>query len=204
MKAHHADSPAGQMLCWRPTRRRARVMVALVIIGCAATASLSAQPAPDIALPHDPAHAERARHWCGVHLTRGELVAALSDCDYAIARDPRDATALSNRGSVWIAANEPSRALLDFDAAIALSPEPGFYFNRGIAHGQLGARRRAVDDYTEAIRLKPDFAIAYHNRGAEFELEGSHAKATADFERALKIDPNLAASRQALRRLNSP
>lgn len=119
-------------------------------------------------------------------------------------QSPRVATALSNRGLVWLAANEPLWALLDSDAAIGLSPEPGFYFSRGIAHGQLGAWQRAIDDYTEAIRPKPDFAFAYNNRGVELEQQGSRAEATADFEHAIKIDPYLAPSRQALQRLYPP
>ena len=144
-------------------------------------------------LPHDPEHAEKARHWCGIHLSRNELVAALSDGDYAVARDPKDSAALSNRGSVWLAANEPSRALRDFDAAIELSPhDPELHFNRAIAHGRLGNGERAVGDYTEAIRLNPDFAIAYHNRGVEFEQRGRLDDARADFEHALRISPDLA------------
>ncbi len=204
MMPRSQNSAAGQKPRCRTPWRNLRVLFAALLIEGAATSPLGAQISSDIPLPHDPAHADRARHWCGIHLARDELVAALSDCDYAIAFDPKDATALSNRGSVWLAANEPARALLDFDAAIAISPEPGFYFNRGIAHGQLGARQHAIDDYTEAIRLKPDFAFAYHNRGVELEQQGSRAEATADFERALKIDPDLAPSRQALQRLNPP
>lgn len=120
------------------------------------------------------------------------------------AQSPRVATSLSNRGSVWITANEPLWALLNLNAAIALSPEPSFYFNRGIARERLGARQRAMNDYTEAIRLESDFAFAYHNRGVELEQQGSRAEATADFEHALKTDPHLAPSRQALQRLNPP
>lgn len=114
------------------------------------------------------------------------------------------ALAGSNRGSVWIVANEPLWALLNFNAAIALSPEPSFYFNRGIARERLGTRQRAMDDYTEAIRLGADFDFACHNRGVELEQQGSRAEATADFEHALKTDPRLAPSRQALQRLNPP
>jgi len=70
----------------------------------------SGQSTSPIPLPHDLTHAVRARHWYAVHLSRKELVAALSDCDYAKASDPKDSAALSNRGAVWIAANEPARA----------------------------------------------------------------------------------------------
>jgi len=182
---------------------RGRLIAALILLALAGN-PLAAQQDHAIPLPHDPSHAERARHWCGIHLTRSELVEALSDCDHAIARDPKDAAALSNRGAVRLAAKEASKALQDFNAAIALARESGFYFNRGIAHGQLGAWEHAVADYTEAIRIQPDFAFAYHNRGIEHEQRGSHAEAKADFERALEIDPNLTSSRQALERIGPP
>ena len=80
------------------------------------------QPMASVMLPHDPAHAERARHWCSVHLVRYERVAAPSDCDYAVARDPSHAAAYSNRNSIWLSANEPARALRNFNEAIAWSP----------------------------------------------------------------------------------
>lgn len=177
------------------------VVLSLLMLAQLSAPSLS-QSLSSPPLPHDPEHAERARHWCGIHLSRNELVAALSDCDYAVAREPKDSAALSNRGSVWLAANEPSRALRDFDAAIKLSPrDPELHFNRAIAHGRLGNGERAIADYTEAIRLNPDFAIAYHNRGVEFERRGRLDDARADFEHALRISPDLAPARQGLRRV---
>ena len=39
------------------------------------------------------------------------------------------------------------------------------YNRRGIAYGKKGEFDKAIADFTEAIRLKPDFAVAYLNRG---------------------------------------
>ena len=36
--------------------------------------------------------------------------------------------------------------------------------NRGYAHDILGASDRAIQDYGEAIRINPKFAVAYNNR----------------------------------------
>ena len=151
--------------------------------------------------PHDSSHADRALVWCAVHLARNELVAALSDCNYAVARDPESAAALSNRATVWLLAGEPKRALVDIEAALTLTPDdPGLYYNRGLAHAKLGGGQKAIDDYSEAIRRKPGFAIAYYNRGYEHERLGQIEAAIADYRRALEITPDLAPALDALKR----
>ena len=45
---------------------------------------------------------------------------------------------------------------------------------------------------TQAICLKPDYAIAYGNLGRAFQLQAEPAKALAAFRQALQLDPQLA------------
>ena len=40
-----------------------------------------------------------------------------------------------------------------------------FYNNRGNAYSKKGDYNRAISNYTEAIVLNPNYAIAYYNRG---------------------------------------
>jgi len=174
-------------------------VLAIVLVGWNSSAH-GQMPGPP--LPHDPAHAEQATTWCALHLARREIVAALSDCDYAVARDPKDVAALSNRGAVWLLAGDPKRAIVDFDAALALKPEDaGLHFNRGLAHDNAGFPDRAIADYSAAIGLNPQMAIAFHNRGAVYERTSRRRLAVDDYTRALAINPTLQASRDALRRL---
>jgi len=60
-------------------------------------------------------------------------------------------------------------------------------FERGVAHADLGETDKAIADYTEAIRLKPDDAKAYYNRGVAFEDSGDKSKAEQDFAKAKKL-----------------
>jgi tetratricopeptide (TPR) repeat protein len=55
---------------------------------------------------------------------------------------------------------------------------------------------RAIADYTQAIRLDPNLALAYLSRGAAYGNKGGYDRAIADWEAVLKIDPNNAQAKQ--------
>ena len=48
---------------------------------------------------------------------------------------------------------------------------------------------KAIEHYTEAIRLKPDLSIAYNNRGIVYEKKGKTDLAIADYNRAIELAP---------------
>jgi len=50
---------------------------------------------------------------------------------------------------------------------------------------------RAIENYTEAIRLNPHYAMAYSNRGHCFSVQRQYEKAVADLNKAIELDPNL-------------
>jgi tetratricopeptide (TPR) repeat protein len=58
-----------------------------------------------------------------------------------------------------------------------------FYFNSGDA-------RRAIADYTAAIKLDPKLVAAYMRRAEAFRDEGETDRALADYTEAIRIDPN--------------
>ena len=52
-------------------------------------------------------------------------------------------------------------------------------------------KQGAIDDYTLAIKINPNYAGAYYNRGnARYEL-GDKQGAIEDYNQAIKINPNL-------------
>ena len=64
--------------------------------------------------------------------------------------------------------------------------------NRANTFRNSGDIERAVADYDEAVRLDPNYAVAYMNRGsAQYEAK-NYDRALADFEAALQIDAALA------------
>ena len=55
-----------------------------------------------------------------------------------------------------------------------------------------GDDAKAMADYTEAIRIDPNYAEAYHARGWAYCVHGNHVNAIADFTEAIRIDPHYA------------
>ena len=63
------------------------------------------------------------------------------------------------------------------------------HYNRGIARKAKGDLDRAIADYTEAIRLDPEYEYAYFNRGVAWSRKGDLDRAIADYDRVLRLDP---------------
>ena len=64
------------------------------------------------------------------------------------------------------------------------------HYNRGWSYRDKGQFERALADYDEAIRLKPDYAEAYNGRGIAYKQKGRYARAIADYDTALRLEPN--------------
>ena len=66
------------------------------------------------------------------------------------------------------------------------------YLLRGYERNLSGDFEGALREFTHAIRLNPDYALAYVYRGhAKGEL-GQHSAAIADYDEAIRLDPNYA------------
>ena len=64
------------------------------------------------------------------------------------------------------------------------------YNNRALARRSNGEIDRAIEDYSEAIRLRPDYYIAINNRGVAFMSKGDLDRAIADFDRTIELKPD--------------
>ena len=66
------------------------------------------------------------------------------------------------------------------------------YLIRGYEKAELGNYEGAIADYTQAIRLKPNYAAAYYNRGNAKYALGQHLAAIADYDIAIQLKPDYA------------
>ena len=70
---------------------------------------------------------------------------------------------------------------------------------RARSHSALKNVDQAIQDYTAAIRLSPNNAMAYNNRGAAYSLKKDRTRAMIDYQKALKLDPTLTIARDNLK-----
>jgi tetratricopeptide (TPR) repeat protein len=91
-------------------------------------------------------------------------------------------------------------AIKTYGIAISILPNPHSYLNRGaIRANRLADYKGAIDDYTEAIRINPNYTQAYINRAfirlVTFDKEG----ASKDLDVATKISTEYTANQLVTR-----
>jgi tetratricopeptide (TPR) repeat protein len=64
------------------------------------------------------------------------------------------------------------------------------YSRRGVAYAKMGAYDLAIQDFDQAIELRPNEAALFRNRGGTYDYMGEHDRAMQDFDQAIKLDPN--------------
>lgn len=64
--------------------------------------------------------------------------------------------------------------------------------NRGFLLRAARDYDRAIADFTEAVRLSPQNAMAYRYRGLSWNSKGDHDRAIADFSVAIRLNPGYA------------
>jgi lipoprotein NlpI len=69
-------------------------------------------------------------------------------------------------------------------------PKDADEFNtRGNDYRTAGENDRAIESYSEAIRLNPSHSAAFNGRGAAYRSKGDYDRAIADYDEALKLNP---------------
>ena len=95
------------------------------------------------------------------------------------------------------ACNEASgdQAIIGCNLAIASGKFAGdalaqLYANRGVEFIHKKNIDDALSDFNQAIKLKPDYAMAYNNRGYAYSAKGDFDRAKADYYKALSLNPS--------------
>jgi tetratricopeptide (TPR) repeat protein len=81
-----------------------------------------------------------------------------------------------------------SEALDFFSRELKRSPTAVAYNTRGKIWNERGDHDRAIEDFSEAIRLDPHVKQFYNNRGVAWDDKAHYEEAIADYDRAIELD----------------
>jgi tetratricopeptide (TPR) repeat protein len=85
-----------------------------------------------------------------------------------------------------------NESITAYNNSIDLIPLAIAYNNRGNTYARLNEQERAIEDYSKAIELNPNFADAYNNRGSAYAGLNEHRRAIEDYNKAIELNPNYA------------
>jgi tetratricopeptide (TPR) repeat protein len=68
------------------------------------------------------------------------------------------------------------------------------YNNRGVAYRLKAEYDKAIDDFDEAIKLRPNYPNAFNNRGVAYRNKGDLDHAMADYDQAITLKPDYLAA----------
>jgi len=96
------------------------------------------------------------------YLRRAQNDLALADLDGVIAMDARNAEAWVNRGAALVQLHRFGEAITSLTNALGYGVSEPYkaYYNRGAAREALGDLQGALDDYSTALEIQPDWGPA--------------------------------------------
>ncbi|MGI8668061.1 MAG: tetratricopeptide repeat protein [Jatrophihabitans sp.] len=125
-----------------------------------------------------------------VRAAAGNLEAAITDFDAAIAQDPNYAPYHFDRAGLLHRLGRDEESIADYETAIRLSPPlPEAYYNRGDIRAGLGDLEGALADFDYTLELSPTFIAALINRAGLLAELGQDQAARRDVETGLAIEP---------------
>ncbi len=122
---------------------------------------------------------------------QGKHQLAIADYDLAIKLDPKEAEAYANRASALANAGQNEKALAVREpGAVDAHGSLRYWLARGEIYALLKNPKAAIEDLTQAIKLRPQLAMLYRAR-ANLHIDAKqYQPALQDLDEAVRIDPN--------------
>ena len=121
----------------------------------------------------------------------GDMSAAIDDLKKILVLEDKHARAKTLLAGLLIEAGDLEQARFHLDQALEIDRNlaPAFY-NRGLVNLRQEPRpqlNKAIEDFSQAIGLQPDFALAYYQRAISYYESHRFEDALKDFDRALEL-----------------
>ena len=68
--------------------------------------------------------------------------------------------------------------------------DAGLYYDRGRAWHKKRGYDKAIDDFSQAIALRPYYSMAFASRGATWNAKKAYDQALADFNTVIRLEPD--------------
>ncbi|XP_077993256.1 stress-induced-phosphoprotein 1-like isoform X2 [Glandiceps talaboti] len=108
-----------------------------------------------------------------------------------MADDKAKADSLKAQGNAALQAGKIQEAVDLYTSAINLAPGNHVLFsNRSAAYAKKGDYEKALEDGSQTVKLKPDWAKGYSRKGAALSFLKRYDDALATYKEGLKLDPN--------------
>ena len=131
-------------------------------------------------------------------LLQGSYKEALNVFDNAISLQPTFYRSYLWKGAALDGLKRYEEAIISYTKAMEEAKKDNqkqdsfLYFQRALAYKNQGKYPEAIADYTQAIKINPNDALAYNNRGLAYQNQEKYPEAIADYTQAIKLNPNLA------------
>ena len=142
------------------------------------------------AIDLNPKYAEAYHRRGNVYMTRKQYDEAISDSTKGIELSPTS-DGYHKRGRAYEGKKLYDFAISDYSKVIEMKPEfplsSIIYTDRGFLFYQIGSFDRAIADFSSAIKIDPQNALAYDMRGHTYMMKREQKKAETDYETASKL-----------------
>ena len=103
--------------------------------------------------------------------------------------DPQSAVAYAYIGKLHAEDENYKLAEENILKAIALNPQYDYYMDLGTYSRMRGKFKQAEEAWTSAIKINPDYFLAYAYRGGLYDEQNMYAKALDDYRMVIKTNP---------------
>jgi tetratricopeptide (TPR) repeat protein len=123
---------------------------------------------------------------------------SLSVFGHVLAVEPRNSLAQNNFGNALVVTGRVDEAIPHFRAAVEIADNAQAYLNLGNILYSQQRFTEAIQNYKNATRTDPQFALAHNNLGLALAKQGSVQEAVTELLIAIQLNPTSAQSRNDL------